>query len=367
MGDAYIDSMIDHGANATPVWMLPASLLFSRASANRLTLVLTGLLDPALLILFFVVAARTFGLSTAFLCLVIFGTNSFPMHGSNWGGSTLRNDWMILLGLGICALRAERWALGGFLLGWSTMIRAFPLLVLFAVPMPAFWWFIERHFVQKRSVGFSEFLLSHQPAWRTAAGALAAATLLGITSTAVYGFEDGWKDWATKISSHASKPNTNHVGLRTVLTHGEGGVTGGDWSERRSALLEARRPLIWLGMTLGVLAVLVGSRRQELHQAALLGMMLIPILFYPANYYLHSLFVLPLLATSDQDRRWYWVGLVLLGSYCLGGSPVCASAKPQQVPGTPQRRLGVVQSSRVRAPCSRCGPQRRPSDRESRV
>ena len=66
-------------------------------------------------------------------------------------------------------------------------------------------------------------------------------------------------------------------------------------------------------MTLGVLAVLAGSRRQKIYQAALLGMMLIPVLFYPANYYLHSIFILPLLATSDQDRRWYWVGLVLLG------------------------------------------------------
>ena len=37
------------------------------------------------------------------------------------------------------------------------------------------------------------------------------------------------------------------------------------------------------------------------------------MLFYPAIYYLHSLFILPLLATSDQDRRWCWVGLILLG------------------------------------------------------
>jgi hypothetical protein len=42
-------------------------------------------------------------------------------------------------------------------------------------------------------------------------------------------------------------------------------------------------------------------------------MMLIPILFYPANYYLHSVFILPMLATSDRDRHWCWVGLVLLG------------------------------------------------------
>jgi hypothetical protein len=313
MGDGYIGSLNDHGANATPVWMMPASLMFSGASANRLTLVLTGLLDPILLVLFLVVAARTFGLPTAFLCLVVFGTNSMPMHGSNWGGSTLRNDWMILMGLGVCALRTQRWTLGGFLLGWSTMIRAFPLLVLLAIPAPAIWWFIERRFVHKRSVGLSEFFTFHQPLWRAAAGALGAALLLGAASTAIYGFEDGWHDWSTKITAHASKPNFNHVGLRTILTHGEGDVRGGNWIEKRSVLLEARQPLLWLGMTLGILAVFVGARRQELHQAALLGMMLIPILFYPANYYLHSLFILPMLASSDQDRRWFWVGLILLG------------------------------------------------------
>ena len=38
--------------------------------------------------------------------LVVYGTTTFPWFGSNWAGSTLRNDWMVLLGLGVCALGA---------------------------------------------------------------------------------------------------------------------------------------------------------------------------------------------------------------------------------------------------------------------
>jgi hypothetical protein len=122
----YLGSLRDHGGNATPAWMLVAHLLFRYATANDTTLLMAGALDPLLLLLFFVVAWRTFGLRTSLVCLVVYGTTTFPWFGSNWAGSTLRNDWMVLLGLGACALRAERPFVGGAALAGAAMIRAFP-------------------------------------------------------------------------------------------------------------------------------------------------------------------------------------------------------------------------------------------------
>jgi hypothetical protein len=49
-----------------------------------------------------------------------------------------------------------------------------------------------------------------------------------------------------------------------------------------------------------------------LRHAALVGLMMIPIYFYPSNYYLHYVFVLPLLidySLEDKEQRQLW-GLV---------------------------------------------------------
>ena len=61
----------------------------------------------------------------------------------------------------------------------------------------------------------------------------------------------------------------------------------------------------------------VGARKRDLRQAALIGMMLIPIYFYPSNYYLHYVFVLPLLFDYSEEPRqrqlWGLVSFVILG------------------------------------------------------
>src|SRR5690606_12509214 len=124
----YLGIMADHGGNATPVWLSVAYLMFKSAPASNEILLLTGLLDPLLLLIFAVAVFRTFGPSTAFVSLIVFGANDFYMFGSNWAGATLRNDWMVYLGLGVCAFRAKRYRLGGALLALSALIRAFPAI-----------------------------------------------------------------------------------------------------------------------------------------------------------------------------------------------------------------------------------------------
>ena len=69
---AYLNSLRDHGGNATPAWLLVAYAIYGSAEASEATFLWGALLDPLLLLLFFVVAWRTFGLRTALVCLVAY-------------------------------------------------------------------------------------------------------------------------------------------------------------------------------------------------------------------------------------------------------------------------------------------------------
>jgi hypothetical protein len=69
----------------------------------------------------------------------------------------------------------------------------------------------------------------------------------------------------------------------------------------------------------------VACRRLRLEQAAILGLMMIPVFFYPANYYCHYVFLIPLLGVSAAaPRRWTepegrtWFGLVASTVLAMG-------------------------------------------------
>jgi hypothetical protein len=148
-----------------------------------------------------------------------------------------------------------------------------------------------------------------QPLLRALVGATLCVLVLLVVSTAFFGFAHSWADWAHKIALHSVKPNVNHVGLRTLFQFSPSGTlralsqTGGDWSVEQVATLRARRPLYVLAMLAFTALALLAARRRDLRQAALIGMMMIPIYFYPSNYYLHYVFVLPLLIDYSEEPR----------------------------------------------------------------
>ena len=324
----YLGSLRDHGGNATPAWLWLTHLMFSPTQASEATLLWAALLDPLLLLLFFIVAWRTFNLRTALLCIAVYGATTFPMFGSNWGGATLRNDWMVLLGLGVCALAAGRWVFAGVLLGLSAMIRAFPALALFFLVIPLLWWLVERRRGgQPLSIG--ALWSAARPLWLTAVGAIGCALVLTAASSATFGFDKSWGQWSRKISMHADKPNVNHVGLRTVLTYdpdrsfpaiAKRGEPSSRWVPLQLQTLEERkwglRAVMALFTVLAFLACGVG----QWHIAALLGSMMFPMYLYPSNYYLHCIFVLPLLApwgSAPRQRQRFFIVGALVCVLCL--------------------------------------------------
>jgi hypothetical protein len=78
-----------------------------------------------------------------------------------------------------------------------------------------------------------------------------------------------------------------------------------------------RRWLIVAGMLFYTLLGLLACRGSRLSDAAVIGTMMIPIYFYPSNYYLHVLFIWPLLLAAwnrlDGDRDWSLITAAILG------------------------------------------------------
>ena len=304
----YLGSMQDHGGNATPVWITSAYALWRNAPASELTLTLTALIDPALLILLFVIMARTFGARVMLICLIVWGTTDFSRFGTNLMGSTLRADWMVALGLGACALKTRRYALGGGLVAYGGLIRAFPAFSTFFLAVPPAWWLIDTYRASKRMPPMKEFVATQSPALRAMAGAAGTVVVLVGISSAMFGFSESWVSWMHKITLHAEQPNSNHVGLRNLvafspsltarrLSESNRANAWMTWQDTQRQTFARRKPVFYLGV-LGFLGLGVWAcRGRRLDQATVLGTLMIPVFFYPANYYCHYVFLIPLLAT----------------------------------------------------------------------
>ncbi len=324
----YLGSLQDHGGNATPVWILVAHLIFRNLPANELTLSLAGLIDPLLLIGLLVAVYRTFGLRTMLVMTIVFGATDFYRFGTNLMGSTMRLDWIVAIGLGVCALRAERWVLGGVLLAYGGLIRAFPEIAVIFLTIPALFWLAQWVREHKRLPSYAQIKAHQMPLLRTMFGvALCAGTLIAASSVA-FTFQGSWVSWIEKIKIHVEKPNTNHIGLRNVLAF-DSDLTGkklirpeqfepwADWQHHQITTFERRKPIYYAIVVASIVAAVAACRKRRLEQAALIGTLLIPMLFYAANYYYHFVFLLPLIgASEDSDRKdtlFGWISLVLFG------------------------------------------------------
>jgi len=307
----YLRYMFDYGGNATPVWISIAHYLFSGYTANTTAFLLTGLLDPLLFLIAFVGIGLCFGHRTMFVVMVVFGANDFIMYGSNWGGATLRHDWLMYIALGACALKRQRWALGGFFLALSTTIRAFPAITLVTAAFPAVWWALDEWRSRRKLPAWTGVLQNQRGLVRTlAAAAITVVVLVGVTSLR-WSFPT-WADWLSKVAKLSADPHGNSIALRGLIA---------GWQTGHHQLLQSRWPLYAAATTFYVVGVFLTCRQKSLERAAILGLLLVPVVFYPANYYIHIVCLLPLIAVERRARSGEapvtgsdaWVWLILLG------------------------------------------------------
>jgi len=301
MGGGYLASLRDHGGNATPAWFWLTHIMFEHTTASEPLLLVFAALDPLLLFVLLFAVYRSFGPTTALLCLIVFGTTEFPQFGSNWAGSTFRLDWMVAAGLAACALRTRRDRWAGVLLAVAGLIRAFPALCAITAC-------ISLLLPQLRLSGL-DFRVSIRRLRTVALSGLATVAIAAVLAGSTFGWEASWGQWFHKISMHTDEPNVNHVGLRTVLATDLSATprqleAAGDkapwasWQQRQLDTFARRKPLFYLLCALYLAIAVVAAARMRPEQAAVMGLLLAPVLFYPANYYMHGIFILPMLATE---------------------------------------------------------------------
>jgi hypothetical protein len=311
----YLGSMKDHGGNATPVWTAIAHLIFAGTTASNGTLTLGALLDPLLLAIAFFAIFRAFGTRTALLSVIVFGSNDFYMFGSNWAGATLRHDWMVYLALGICALKMKRWTIGGVFLALSAAIRAFPAFGLVGIGIALAWQIWSYYRDNGKLPTWTTLRDDFAPYTKTLLGALGCVVVVIVFSSLVFD-PRAWVEWLHKVSILDRDPHVNDVSLRAAVA----GV-----SHLQLVALAQRAPLHASLIAFYLLLVAFAVRNKPLDQAAAITTVMIPIVFNPANYYAHFIFVLPVLALERQreDRAsgkemlsgfdgWIWGTLLLL-------------------------------------------------------
>jgi hypothetical protein len=291
MGNSHwLEMLCDFGGNATPVWMTIAHFLFSWTPPSNFGFTLLGLLDLVLLSGMFFAVWRCYGPRTALIVMTVFGANDFIMYGTNWGGATLRHDWLAYIGYGACALKKERWALGGALLALSTMIRVFPALAIVGAALPAALRVSETYVRERKVPNLRELLARERATVRMLVGAAATIVLTFAISSAVLS-PAAWPDCLKKISQLAADNHPASIALRSLI---------GGWEDNQASVIRNRLPLFVAATLLYVGLVTLAARRRRADQGALLGMILVPVLTYPANYYIHFVFLLPMLATERQ-------------------------------------------------------------------
>ena len=328
MGEAdYLASMQEHGGDATPAWILPAYLLFSHLPAGKATLTVTGLIDPLLILLMFFAIARTFGLRVMLYLVVLWGTSDFSIFGTNLMGATLRQDWLVALGLGACALKSQRPFLGGVLVAYAGMVRLFPSQAALFLAVPIVWFAVDIWREHHRIPRVAEIRAAHRPALRGLAGALACVVGLLVFSSAVFGVGDNWGAWQQKTDIHATGPSANLLGLHNVIAF-RSDVSApslaqrntpdlwSDWARLQNATFSARQPLYYLAVLLALALALIACRGRTLPQVFLIGLLLVPFYSYLPNNYFQFVFLLPLAvavagAQAERDRGFAFVVIVL--------------------------------------------------------
>jgi hypothetical protein len=293
------DMQMDHGFNASPVWMLGGQAAVSIAPASDGFMRLLGGIDLALFALLFTAIAWAFGPRVTCLALVFWGTQ-WPFDLTFTFGALLRQDWVLCLVLAACLAKKRRYALAGAALAYSALLRVFP--AIFFIPMAIG---AVVHFARMRDRPLFERV--ERRFKRFFAGAAVTTVLVGGLSVVVYG-PDTYREFAHRIATHKDAPATNLMGMKSIVafdwgqrvdmtkTHG----TGDDfatWRALRQERAKDRAPFVLAGVTLTlILAGWVARRRYPLWVYIPLGLPLFMGLTEISNYYYATFLLLPLFA-----------------------------------------------------------------------
>jgi hypothetical protein len=313
------EAQTDHGYNATPVWNIVGTTLANTGPATVSQIETLTKIDPAFIVGMLIMTWWAFGWRVMCIALAVFATN-FPSRFYWTGGAFLRWDWLFYLIGGVCLVRKERPVLGGFFLGYSALLRVFPMFV-FTGPLLV----VIRQLWGERA--------ADRPAWKPqAAGslgallarvdrrylslfggaALSAAILVPLSLVTSSGV-DGYRRFVQNTEKHKETPLTNYMGLRTIVAYkpSEAGRVlrtdkledpWGAWKKAKLRTFSERRFWYYL-LVAGFVALLWMGLRNVVDPwvACCMGAMMIAIGVELTCYYYSFLFVVALLYEKRRE------------------------------------------------------------------
>jgi hypothetical protein len=292
------DAQTDHGYNATPVWNIAGSVLSNTGQATKTQVVLLTLLDPAYLIGACLVIWWAFGWRVLSVALAVFATN-FPSRFYWTGGAFLRWDWIFYMVAAIACLKKDRPLLGGLAIGYATLLRVFPGLLMVGPLLLAGYQLVTRHTIE---VQLRRFFVG---------AAIAVAVLVPLSAPFAGGF-GAYKQFVQNTVKHKETPLTNYMGLRTVVAFRPKEVGRrlrtdalvDPWSRWKAARIKAfqdSKPVYYLAI-LGYLALVgVAVRRRSAWAAAALGATFCAFGVELTSYYYAFLIAVALLYAEREE------------------------------------------------------------------
>jgi hypothetical protein len=321
----------DHGYNGTPVWNIVGTTLTNLGPATDHQIAILTRIDPFFIFGILALTWWAFGWRTMCVALAVFATN-FPNRFYWTGGSLLRWDWLFYLIGGVCLVKKERPFLGGFFLGYSTLLRIFPMFIfsgpilvivrqLWGKPAPDRPWWKPEPWAHREDL-FKR--VDRRFAAILAGAALAAALLVPLSLVTSSGI-GGYRAFIFNTQKHKETPLTNYMGLRTVVSFSmseTGRVLKDDrledpwatWKRTKLATFHDRRIFNW-AFELAFLVLLFGAvRGAEPWEACCLGAMMMAVGVELTCYYYSFLFAVALLYHKRREA-----GAILLGVTAMTG------------------------------------------------
>ena len=290
------DSILtDRGYNPTPCWNAVVSALSRRIDITHHAQLMVGTSIDLLLYLAMLLAMSwAFGTEAAMLSFLAFVL--LPFNPTRLVGGFVQYDWLAAIALGLCFLHKRRPVPAAIALGYATMTRVFPLLLVAGLALPT----LRRLWTERRLDRFTRrFAL-------TFVAACAFGLAVGATSAKGAG---GWHEWQDKIQTHNAGMTfgMGRVGLRHLFTHRLGAEFEPTEEARRDRYEHQQAGYYVAAAVMVVLCAAAAWRRGKLN-SLLLAMMLVYVLFVPSHYYWSMLAFLPLwrarAETDGDDAPW---------------------------------------------------------------
>jgi hypothetical protein len=325
------EAQTDHGYNGTPVWNIVGTTLSNTGPASDRQIWYLTRIDPFFILGIIAMSWWAFGWRTMCVALAVFATN-FPSRFYWTGGSLLRWDWLFYFVGGFCLVKKERPFLGGLFLGYSTLLRIFPMFVfsgpilviirqLWGAPSPDRPWWKPEPWTSLRALGKR---VDRRFVSILGGAALAAAVLVPISLVTSSGIA-GYRAFIFNTQKHKETPLTNYMGLRTVVAYSPseaGRVLKDDrledpwatWKHTKLVTFHRRFPL-YLVFAGAFTVLLFGALRDaEPWVACCLGATMMAVGVELTCYYYSFLFAIAFLYHKRREA-----GAILLGVTAMTG------------------------------------------------